>query len=177
MAGFWNKVTDYLGLSDNEPYGDYDYDDQPPVAPSARRTGASAAYEAEAPVRTLPAPSESGVSGITVQPRVATTSSSVRTLPVQPSQAAKVHVVAPTSFAQAQEIGEKFRAGTPVIINLGGVDRDLQRRMVDFSSGLVFGLNGTMKKVADRVYMLTPTNVEVSADEKRRLQERGLYGS
>jgi cell division inhibitor SepF len=175
MAGFWHKVTDYLGLSDNESYGDYDYDDQPPVPPPARRPAAASFEPENGSVRTLPA-SDSGVGGITVQPRP-TTSSSVRTLPVQPSQAAKVHVVAPTSFAEAQEIGEKFRSGTPVIINLTGVDRELQRRMVDFSSGVVFGLNGTMKKVADKVYMLTPSNVEVSADEKRRLQERGLYGS
>lgn len=176
MAGFWNKVTDYLGLSDNEPYGDYDYDEQPPMSPPTRRPPVAVGYESDVSVRTLPVSGESGVSGITVQPR-STTSSSVRTLPAQPAQSAKVHVVAPTSFVEAQEIGEKFRSGTPVIINLGGVDRDLQRRMVDFSSGLVFGLNGTMKKVADKVYMLTPTNVEVSADEKRRLQERGLYGS
>jgi cell division inhibitor SepF len=83
--------------------------------------------------------------------------------------------VAPTSFNQAQDVADKFKGAQPVILNLQGVDRDLARRLIDFSSGLCYGLGGQMEKVAHQVYMLTPTNVEVSAEERRRLQERGLH--
>ena len=86
-----------------------------------------------------------------------------------------MHVVAPVSFNDAQEIGDKLKVSQPVIVNLQNVDRDLARRIIDFSSGLAYGLGGQMDRVADQVFLLTPSNVEVSAEEKRRLQERGLY--
>jgi cell division inhibitor SepF len=181
MAGIWQRAMDYLGLSDNDTYGDYDaYEDQQPAA-APRRPPAAPIHEPEGinvvrstnPSSTSGSPTNdgsSGVSGITAQPR----SHSVRTVTPVP-QAPKVHVVAPASFVDAQEIGQRFRSSQPVIINLQGIERDLTRRIVDFASGLVYGLNGKMEKVADKVYMLTPTDVEVSADEKRRLQERGLF--
>jgi cell division inhibitor SepF len=92
-------------------------------------------------------------------------------------QTARVHVIAPSGFNDAQEIGDKLKANQPVIVNLQTVDRDLARRLIDFASGLAYGLGGQMERVADQVFLLTPTNVEVSAEEKRRLQERGLYRS
>ena len=92
-------------------------------------------------------------------------------------QNAKVHVVAPAKFSDAQEIGDRFKNGQPVIVNLQSADRELARRMIDFCSGVTYALGGAMDKVADQVFLLTPTNVEVSAEEKRRLQERGLYRS
>jgi cell division inhibitor SepF len=95
--------------------------------------------------------------------------------PVAMTASAKPHVVSPTSFNHAQEVADKFKASQPVILNLQGVDRDLARRLIDFSSGLCYGLGGHMEKVAHQVYLLTPTNVEVSAEERRRLQERGLH--
>ena len=107
-------------------------------------------------------------SGITVQ-----RSGVVR--PISPVSSPRVQVVAPGSFNDAKDIGDKLKAAQPVIVNLQGVDRDLCRRLIDFASGLTFGLAGQMEKVADHVFLLTPTNVEVSAEEKRRLQERGLY--
>ena len=111
-----------------------------------------------------------GPSGaVTVQPRP----SVVR--PFSQPQAAKVHVTVPVGFNDAQEIGDKLKANQPVIVNLQGIDRDLSRRLIDFSSGLTYGLGGAMERVADQVFLLTPSNVEVSAEEKRRLQERGLY--
>jgi len=95
--------------------------------------------------------------------------------PFSQPQAAKVHVVVPVGFNDAQEIGDKLKANQPVIVNLQGVDRDLSRRLIDFSSGLTYGLGGAMERVAEQVFLLTPSNVEVSPEEKRRLQERGLY--
>ena len=173
---------DYLGLSDDDGYGDYDpYEDQ--VAPPRR---AAAPVVAPEPVLVHPRTSSvqavpnmavegpsGGVVGVSVQARAQ--SGSVRTVTPVPSQ--RVHVVVPGSFGDAQDIGEHFRSSQPVVINLQGVERDLAKRIVDFSSGLAFALNGDMKKVADKVFLLTPTNVEVSSEEKRRLAERGLYTS
>jgi cell division inhibitor SepF len=92
-----------------------------------------------------------------------------------PMPATRVHVMDPKGFNDAQEVGDRLKAGQPVILNLQGVERDLQRRMIDFSSGLAYALNGTMSKAAEQVFLLTPSNVEVSEEEKERLQARGLY--
>jgi cell division inhibitor SepF len=108
--------------------------------------------------------------------RPVTGGASVRPIP-SPVQNAKVHVVAPAKFADAQEIGDRFKNGQPVIVNLQSADRELGRRMIDFCSGVTYALGASMDKVADQVFLLTPSNVEVSAEEKRRLQERGLYRS
>lgn len=94
----------------------------------------------------------------------------VRPITVTPN--AKPQIVVPTSFNQAQEVADKFRGNQPVIVNMQSADRDLARRLIDFASGLCYGLGGQMEKVANQVYLLTPTNVEVSAEDRRRLQER-----
>jgi cell division inhibitor SepF len=85
------------------------------------------------------------------------------------------HVVEPTSFNQAQEVADKYKANLPVAMDLYDADRDLSRRLIDFSSGLCYGLGGKMEKVANHVYLLTPSGVEVTADELRKLADR-TYG-
>jgi cell division inhibitor SepF len=90
-----------------------------------------------------------------------------------PSGSSKPFVVGPRSFNDAQEVADKFKVNVPVIVNLQGVERDLARRLVDFSSGLCYGLGGQMERVANQVYLLTPSEVEVSPEERRRLRERG----
>lgn len=85
----------------------------------------------------------------------------------------KPFVVGPTSFNDAQDVADKFKVNVPVILNLQGVDRDLSRRIIDFASGLCYGLGGQMERVANQVYLLTPNDVEVSLEERRRLRERG----
>jgi cell division inhibitor SepF len=95
----------------------------------------------------------------------------VRPITVTPN--AKPHVVMPTSFNQAQEVADKYKGSQPVIMNLQAADRDLSRRLIDFASGLCYGLGGQMERVANQVYLLTPTDVEVSQEERRRLHERG----
>jgi cell division inhibitor SepF len=87
----------------------------------------------------------------------------------------KVHLVEPAGFNDAEEIGEKFKADIPVIVNLQGMDNDVSKRLIDFAAGLTFGLDGRIQRVADKVFLLTPRNVEVSAEERRRLQERGFF--
>lgn len=94
---------------------------------------------------------------------------------ISPPPQVKVHVVEPSSFNDCQQIADKFKTDTPVIINLQRSDSDLSKRLVDFASGLTYGLNGGMQKVADKVFLLTPSNVEVSAEERRRLQEKGFF--
>ena len=177
MASAWRRVMVYLGLVDDDEYEEYEpYDEAAPVAapappPAPPRRSAISYVEPEgatAGVRTLPREPEPNV---TVQPRPAPLR------PVPAPQTARPHVIAPDGFNDAQQIGDKLKANQPVIVNLQSVDRDLARRLIDFASGLAYGLGGQMERVADQVFLLTPTNVEVSAEEKRRLQERGLYRS
>lgn len=172
----------YLGLVDDEEYEEYEpYDEAPqptPLRRPARPERPEMAYEPEVPVGAgigLGGPGGGGIrpmgrddSGVTIQ-----RSAVVR--PIAPMSSPRVQVVAPGGFNDAKEIGDKLKASQPVIVNLQGVDRELCRRLIDFASGLTYGLGGQMEKVADQVFLLTPTNVEVSAEEKRRLQERGLY--
>lgn len=195
MASMWRKTMLYLGLGPDDEYEEYDPADEglaPQQQAPAREPAAVAPRTATAPrpraaapsrpapptnappppdpeggsVRTLPGPGS-------VEPAIPKPRAVVRPIPAAAS--AKPHVVSPTSFNHAQEVADKFKASQPVILNLQGVDRDLARRLIDFSSGLCYGLGGHMEKVAHQVYLLTPTNVEVSAEERRRLQERGLH--
>jgi cell division inhibitor SepF len=159
------KAMVYLGLTDDE-FEDYDYDEPAPAAPQRRYAEPEPAVSAVRPLARDMSPEPSN--GVTVTPRPQV----VR--PITPMMhGAKVHVVAPGRFADAQEIGDRFKNGQPVIVNLQANDRELARRMIDFCSGVTYALSGSMDKVADQVFLLTPSNVEVSAEEKRRLQERG----
>lgn len=99
------------------------------------------------------------------------------TVRAMPAPATRVHVLDPDSFNDAQEVGDRLKAGQPVILNLQVVDRELQRRLIDFASGLCYALNGTMSKAADQVFLLTPANVDVPDDEMERLSARGLYSA
>jgi cell division inhibitor SepF len=194
MASMWRRAMLYLGLGPDEEYDDYDapddhqYQQQPAPHAAAPQPAVTMAPPGPAappgpPGPPRPAPAEMAEApavrplvrepepAITMRPRP----SVVR--PIQASASAKPHVISPTSFNEAQEVADKFKGNQPVIVNLQGVERDLSRRLIDFASGLCYGLGGQMDKVAHQVYLLTPTNVEVSAEEKRRLQERGLYDS
>ncbi|MGH3041179.1 MAG: cell division protein SepF [Gaiellaceae bacterium] len=87
----------------------------------------------------------------------------------------KVHLVVPRSFNDAQSIADKFKDSVPVIVNLQSADPELSKRLIDFSSGLTYALSGSMQRVADKVFLLTPRNVEVSAEERARLIDRGFF--
>jgi cell division inhibitor SepF len=202
MSTVWRKAMIALGLGDDDDYDEYgDEPVQRPLAPSApTQQAAPAAVQPRSvqPVanRTASVSALPGVPGTEAgqvrfpanagppdQPPVRTVSASggeaapaksgVRTI-ARPS--AKPHVIAPRSFrGDAPEVGDRFKAKQPVIVNLQGVERDLSRRLVDFASGLCYGLGGQMEKVATDVFLLTPADVEVSAEERERLSERGLY--
>ena len=87
----------------------------------------------------------------------------------------QVHFVAPKSFNDVQNVADKFKETIPVILNLQGTDTDLSKRLIDFSSGLTYALDGGMQRIADKVFLLTPRNVEVSAEERARLVEKGFF--
>ena len=99
-----------------------------------------------------------------------------RSIEAVPSPAtAQVHLVLPRSFNDAQQIADKFKDSIPVILNLQSSDTDLSKRLIDFASGLTYALDGGMQRIADKVFMLTPRNVEISAEERARLIEKGFF--
>jgi cell division inhibitor SepF len=87
----------------------------------------------------------------------------------------RVHLVIPKSFNDAQQIADKFKDSIPVILNLQTTETDLSKRLIDFASGLTYALDGGMQRIADKVFMLTPRNVEISAEERARLIEKGFF--
>ena len=186
-ASFMKKTMAYLGLVDDD-YDDFD-DYEPrassaaPVARAGQRSVA-VADDLDEPTTAIPSPrirtltaDETSGSAVAaparVGPRTAVGSSSVRPIS-QEASGARVHIVAPGRFADAQEIANRLMNNQPVIVNMQSADRDLQRRMIDFCSGVTYALSGGMERVADEVFLLTPSNVKVSDEERQRLADRGL---
>jgi len=87
----------------------------------------------------------------------------------------RVHLVIPKSFNDAQQVADRFKEQIPVVLNLQTTDTDLSKRLIDFASGLTYALNGGMQRIADKVFMLTPRNVEISAEERAQLIEKGFF--
>jgi cell division inhibitor SepF len=192
MASLWRRAMVYLGLQDDDEfddYADYDYEDedgteQPPpvhqpreVAPVRELQGApqgpvmarsQTEFRDQAPLDTglvRPVPRDDPPGMTPPRPAVVRTHTT----------SARVHVVEPQGFNDAQELGDRLKASQPVMLNLRGLSRELQRRLIDFSSGLAYAVGATMQKVDDHVFLLTPTNVEVSQEEKERLRAKGLF--
>jgi cell division inhibitor SepF len=100
----------------------------------------------------------------------------IRPLPTPSAQGpVKVHLVVPKNFNDAQLVADKFKGDIPVILNLQGCDAELSKRLIDFSSGLTYALDGGIERIADKVFLVTPRNVEVSAEERQRLIEKGFF--
>jgi len=120
-------------------------------------------------IRPLPRePSGSeGSAGVTPIPRP------VR--PVQTMKEQRVHIVDAREFSDGQEIGDRIKNGQPVVVAVVDTDQSVGRRVIDFCSACVYMVDGRMQRIAKNVFLLTPANVEISDNEKRRLQERGLY--
>lgn len=170
----WRKAMVALGLQDDEDDADflgYDltddnetYRNETPVRESDRLlTERNADYvrNREAPtVRTIAADEP-------VRPQT------IRTMPMTAPASPSVHVCEP-KVSMMQEIGERLKRGRPVIMNLGGL-RELQRRLIDFASGLAFAIDGSMSRVDEHVFLLAPSNVDVSAEEKERMVNSSLY--
>jgi cell division inhibitor SepF len=91
------------------------------------------------------------------------------------SPGVKMFIIEPRSFTEAQSIADRFKQGTPVIMKLTMTKPDLHQRYIDFASGLVYGLDGGLQKIDERVFMLTPHNVEVSDQQRRHLRDTGVF--
>ena len=183
FADLWSRTLVYFGIAEEDDYWDEDgyatneelertYNDRPNVRklPRRRRGGYddwtdsdTAAGQVEVAV---PAPRSAREQAAPARPR---------RLEAAPSPNVKVHLVLPRSFNDAQQIADRFKDGIPVILNLQSTDQDLSKRLIDFASGLTYALNGGMQRVADKVFLLTPRNVEVSAEERAKLLERGGF--
>jgi cell division inhibitor SepF len=110
-----------------------------------------------------------------ISDRVPRRRSSERVLQPVPESTSRVHVVEPKSFNDAEQIGAKFKNDTPVIVNLQNIDRELAKRLIDFVSGLTYGLDGGIQRVAEMVFLLTPANIEVSAEDRKWMREKGFF--
>jgi cell division inhibitor SepF len=175
LADVWNRTLVYFGIAEEEDWDEDGY---------ATEQELERTYHARerANVRRLqprrgrdfddwtdPEPDE----GSTAVIRPPTRSRGIAAVP-SPSSV-KVHLVLPRSFNDAQQIADRFKDGVPVILNLQSADTDLSKRLIDFASGLTYALDGGMQRVADKVFLLTPRNVEVSAEERARMLERGGF--
>jgi cell division inhibitor SepF len=171
LADVWNKTLVYFGIAEEDDWDDDAYvtddDVQRSYAdrPNVRRL-APRRRDRDFDDWTDPEPGDERTAVLRQRPRVAAV----------PSPASvRVHLVVPRSFNDAQQIADKFKDGIPVILNLQSSDQELSKRLIDFASGLTYALDGGMQRVADKVFLLTPRNVEVSAEERARLLERGGF--
>lgn len=157
MASAMRKMAVYLGLVEDdrryqEPYDEYDEYDE---------------YEEEADVVEA-APVRADYGGyMTEQP--------IEPVPPRQVELARITTLHPRTYNEARTIGEHFREGTPVIMNLTEMVDSDARRLVDFAAGLIFGLRGSIDKVTNKVFLLSPANVEVTAEDKARIAERGFF--
>jgi cell division inhibitor SepF len=93
----------------------------------------------------------------------------------QTTDLARITTLHPRTYNEARTIGEHFREGTPVIMNLTEMVDSDAKRLVDFAAGLIFGLRGSLERVTNKVFLLSPANVEVTAEDKARIAERGFF--
>ena len=176
FADVWNRTLVYFGIAEEEDEWD---EDGYLTEEDLERT-----YSARPNVRRLtprgrqqdfddwtdPEPEEEAPRAPTLRQRQRRADGVVRAVP-----SVQVHLVIPRSFNDAQQIADRFKGSMPVILNLQGADQELSKRLIDFTSGLTYGLDGGMQRVGDKVFLLTPRNVEVSAEERQRMIERGFF--
>lgn len=151
---------------DARAYRDYEdyYDDEPEAAP-ARRAPARRQWAADAPVR----------GALAVDPAPAATPRAAAALEPAPTHdshpMSRITTLHPQSYNEARTIGERYRDGIPVIMNLTALDDADAKRLVDFAAGLAFALRGSIDKITTKVFLISPANVDVTAEDKRRIAE------
>jgi cell division inhibitor SepF len=158
MPGFWKKALIYLGLVEEEDeleplptemHEPTTFETVRPIRPDIPPSGS---------VRRIGGDDMSHATASALAPRVS------------------MHVVEPRTFNDAKEIGDKLKVNSAVIMNLQHADANLAKRLVDFASGLTYMASGSLKKVGERIFLLTPPNVEVSAEEAREMMsDRGFF--
>jgi cell division inhibitor SepF len=178
LRNVWNRSLVYFGIAEEDEYWDDEYSAESSLERSySERPNVRRLYRprqkqeefddwSEAPETPPPAPAPSG--------RRQSRAQLEAVAPAVPG-AQKVHLVIPRGFNDAQAIADRFKDSVPVILNLQSADPELAKRLIDFSSGLTYALNGGMQRVADKVFLLTPRNVELSAEERARIAERSFF--
>ncbi|MBA2455183.1 MAG: cell division protein SepF [Nocardioidaceae bacterium] len=156
MAGAMRKVGVYLGLLEDTERFDDDYDAHDTAARETR------------PVREAHVASGSSVTQLAERRRTAPT-------PVRSAELSRITTLHPRTYNEARTIGEQFREGIPVIMNLSEMDDNDAKRLVDFAAGLVFAVHGTIERVTNKVFLLSPPNVSVAAEDKQRIAEGGFF--
>jgi len=174
VGEWWHKTAVYFGIADDED----DYDEDETLAPHEEL---ERSYQERPNVRKL----NSGRSRndyddiFADEPRRRTSTAApqapVRALEPARAPRVQVHLVVPKNFNDAQQIADKFKVDVPVIINLQSCETELAKRLIDFCSGLTYALDGGMQRVGEKIFLLTPRNVEVSAEERARLVEKGFF--
>ena len=173
FADVWNRTLVYFGIAEEE---DWDEDGVATQEELERSYSERPNVRRLAPRRREREYDDWTDPGEEPPPQPRRAQSRPRGLEAVPSGAnVRVHLVIPRSFNDAQQIADKFKDAVPVILNLQGSDAELSKRLIDFASGLTYALDGGMQRVADKVFLLTPRNVEVSAEERARLLERGGF--
>ncbi len=177
----WHKALVYFGLAEDHDYGpEYEEDFEP-------ETGTEEVFEASPrarrrrSVRRLPTSRRARRDEIDDifaddEPIAASRTRTLR--PVDNGGAGgdiQVHLVIPRNFNDAQQVADQFKRQVPVILNLQTADHELSKRMIDFCSGLTYALDGGMQRIAEKMFLLTPRNVDVSAEEKARLIDKGFF--
>jgi len=170
FSDLWNRTLVYFGIAEDEEWDD----DQ--LSTSEQQLEESYRRRDRQNVRRLPSSAENegweSEESAGPPPRRERQS---RLRSVSAPAPAKVHLVAPRAFNDAKQIADRFKAQIPVIINLQSADTELSKRLIDFASGLTYALDGSMQRVADKVFLLTPRDVELSAEERARAMERGGF--
>ncbi|MGH8866675.1 MAG: cell division protein SepF [Actinomycetes bacterium] len=161
MAGAMRKMAVYLGLVEDEAdrydtYEDYEVADV-------------RSEEASRDVQSAHDGHRGG--SVTAMPD----RGRLRESPSEPMDAHRIVTLHPRTYNEARTIGEHFREATPVIMNLTDMGDPDAKRLVDFSAGLVFGLRGSIERVTNKVFLLSPANVEVTAEDKARIAEGGFF--
>jgi len=174
----WHRALVYFGLAEDHDYGpEYEEDYEPETGSEelfdSRRGGESAQ------VRRLPTARRARRDEIDDifaddEPIAASRTSVLRPVGNGGSDV-QVHLVIPRNFNDAQQVADQFKRAVPVILNLQTTDHELSKRLIDFASGLTYAMDGGMQRIAEKVFLLTPRNVEVSAEEKARLIDKGFF--
>lgn len=183
--GLWRQIKVRLGMEEDwDDYDDEEYEDEAYYDEEDDRRSRRSDDLYETPFGS--GANRGSVKRVDRTPdleraRGGSSSSSLKSVPtgaasVTPvSSNMKMHIVEPKSFTDAQSVADKFKRGTPVILNLSLTQPDLAKRLLDFASGLTYGLDGGLQKISDKVFMLTPHNVEVSDADRRRLRDTGMF--
>jgi cell division inhibitor SepF len=166
MAGVWRKTMKYLGLVEDDELEGIEHPEQSDLEESPGGLRRSTLATASTSARRMSGEPALGTEG---------SEAIIRTIPKSRTTSGSIHRAEPKRFNEARELGDRFKEGVPVIMNLQGTEDSIARRLVDFASGLVFAHDGKIELVATRVYLLTPADVEVSAEERERLREGGFY--